>query len=102
MVLDTIADSDTARCADGDSVGLRTAELTQVFARRAEEYDRTGAFPRADFDDLFAAGLNAPTIPVDYGGLGLGPFRRRAHPRAMIRTCGWPRCGELKGAPSRG
>jgi hypothetical protein len=22
--------------------------------------------------------------------------------RAMIRTCGWPRCGELKGAPSRG
>lgn len=46
-----------------------------AFAPRAAEYDRTAVFPREDFDDLFAAGLLAPTIPIEYGGLGLGPYR---------------------------
>lgn len=84
MALDTVAAPDTVEPAGDDPVVLRTAELTQLFASRAEEYDRTAAFPGADFDDLFTAGLNAPTIPVEYGGLGLGPFRRRAHPLWMM------------------
>ena len=45
------------------------------FAPRAACYDRTASFPREDFDDLHAAGLGAPTIPREHGGLGLGPFR---------------------------
>ena len=47
----------------------------QNFAPRAAHYDQTATFPREDFDDLFRAGLNAPTVPKEYGGLGLGPYR---------------------------
>jgi alkylation response protein AidB-like acyl-CoA dehydrogenase len=43
------------------------------FAPRADEYDRTATFPAADFEDLFEAGLLAPTVPRESGGLGLGP-----------------------------
>ncbi|MPZ27504.1 MAG: acyl-CoA dehydrogenase [Micromonosporaceae bacterium] len=86
MALDTVAAPGTVESADDDPVVRRTAELAKQFAARAEELDRTGAFPAADFDDLFAAGLNAPTIPVEHGGLGLGPFRRRAHPLWMMTT----------------
>jgi alkylation response protein AidB-like acyl-CoA dehydrogenase len=46
----------------------------ESFAPRAAEYDRAAVFPRADFDDLFAAGLHAPTVPRESGGLGLGPL----------------------------
>jgi alkylation response protein AidB-like acyl-CoA dehydrogenase len=85
MAVDTVAALETvARASDGEPAVARTAELAQRFAERAEQYDRTGAFPDADFADLFAAGLNAPTVPVEYGGLGLGPFRRRAHPLWMM------------------
>ncbi|AFZ11691.1 Acyl-CoA dehydrogenase type 2 domain protein [Crinalium epipsammum PCC 9333] len=42
------------------------------FATRASSYDRTASFPTEDFEDLFNAGLNAPTVPTEYGGLGLG------------------------------
>lgn len=45
------------------------------FARRAALYDQTAAFPAEDFADLFEAGLLAPTVPREYGGLGLGPYR---------------------------
>jgi len=44
------------------------------FASRAVEYDLSGAFPREDFEDLFRAGLNAPSIPREHGGRGLGPY----------------------------
>jgi len=44
------------------------------FAGRADEFDRSGRFPAADFDDLFEAGLIAPTVPAEVGGLGLGPL----------------------------
>src|SRR5215218_2793795 len=44
------------------------------FAPRAAEYDRTATFPFEDFDDLFRAGLHAPVVPKEYGGLGLGPY----------------------------
>lgn len=45
------------------------------FAPRAEHYDRTATFPAEDFQDLFLAGLHAPVIPKEHGGLGLGPYR---------------------------
>jgi alkylation response protein AidB-like acyl-CoA dehydrogenase len=45
------------------------------FARRAPYYDQMAAFPSEDFDDLFRAGLLAPVVPREYGGLGLGPYR---------------------------
>ena len=45
------------------------------FARRAAHYDQTATFPAEDFEDLFRAGLNAPVVPKEYGGLGLGPYR---------------------------
>jgi alkylation response protein AidB-like acyl-CoA dehydrogenase len=45
------------------------------FAPRADDYDRAAAFPAADFEDLFRAGLHAPCVPEAYGGLGLAPGR---------------------------
>lgn len=72
------------RTVDDAQLIERTAQLAHGFAQRADEYDRNAAFPAADFDDLLAAGLHAPTIPVEHGGLGLGPFRRRAHPLWMM------------------
>ena len=44
-------------------------------APRAAHYDQTATFPAEDFDDLFTAGLHAPAVPREYGGLGLGPYR---------------------------
>jgi alkylation response protein AidB-like acyl-CoA dehydrogenase len=45
------------------------------FAPRAAQYDLTAGFPAEDFDDLFKAGLHAAAAPVEYGGLGLGPYK---------------------------
>ena len=45
------------------------------FAPRAAQYDLTASFPAEDFDDLFKAGLHAAAAPVEYGGLGLGPYK---------------------------
>jgi len=71
--------------ADGASAVARVAELAQgSFAGRADGYDRSGEFPREDLADLFAAGLNAPTVPVEHGGLGLGPVRGDAHSLWMM------------------
>lgn len=52
----------------------RTGEVASACARRADQYDRTARFPGEDFDDLFAAGLLAPTVSREYGGLGVGPL----------------------------
>jgi alkylation response protein AidB-like acyl-CoA dehydrogenase len=61
---------------DKQSLIDRTAELARErFAPRAAEYDRAAVFPAEDFADLRAAGLNAPTVPRERGGLGLGPLR---------------------------
>jgi len=45
------------------------------FAARAAHYDETATFPAEDFDDIFRAGLHAPVVPKQHGGLGLGPYR---------------------------
>ena len=44
------------------------------FAPRAAAYDISATFPFEDFDDLFRAGLHAPVVPKEHGGLGLGPY----------------------------
>lgn len=46
--------------------------LAPAFADRAAEYDRTGAFPAADFADLRAAGLLGLMVPTRLGGSGAG------------------------------
>src|SRR5262249_34992046 len=56
-----------------DLIG-RVSELARgPFADRADQYDRTAAFPAEDFQDLFRAGLHAPAVPRSYGGHGLAP-----------------------------
>src|SRR2546427_8558608 len=53
----------------------RVRHLAQEnFAPRAAELDLAAVFPSEDFEDLFRAGLNAPAVPKEYGGLGLGPY----------------------------
>jgi alkylation response protein AidB-like acyl-CoA dehydrogenase len=56
----------------------------EKFAPRAADYDRTATFPAEDFEDLFRAGLNAPVVPREYGGLGLGPYRGDVYPLWMM------------------
>jgi alkylation response protein AidB-like acyl-CoA dehydrogenase len=46
----------------------------QQFAARAADYDREAAFPTEDFADLHRAGLLTAAIPMEFGGLGLGPY----------------------------
>jgi alkylation response protein AidB-like acyl-CoA dehydrogenase len=65
-------------------VGRVTRLARERFAPRAAHYDQTATFPLADFDDLFREGLNAPTVPRQYGGLGLGPHRGDAFTLWMI------------------
>ena len=54
----------------------RTRKLAEKFSARADRYDRTATFPTEDFDDILAAGLHGPCVPLRYGGLGLGPSSR--------------------------
>ena len=45
-------------------------EVAQGFKPRAEEYDREGAFPIKNFDDLRNAGLLGILVPKEFGGMG--------------------------------
>lgn len=61
---------------DQQEIINRTRHLArEKFAPRAAHYDQTASFPDEDFNDLFHHGLHAPTVPKEYGGLGLGPYR---------------------------
>ncbi|MEC3949595.1 acyl-CoA dehydrogenase family protein [Sphingobium sp. HWE2-09] len=44
--------------------------LTRRLADTAEQYDRSGEFPRANFDLLASEGLIGLTVPTDLGGRG--------------------------------
>ena len=47
------------------------AEIGPRLAARAEELDRSAAFPYENWDDLKAAGLLGVTVPSEAGGLGI-------------------------------
>jgi alkylation response protein AidB-like acyl-CoA dehydrogenase len=53
-----------------DAVGL-AREIASAMAARASAYDRDGAFPTEDFDDIRAAGLLGLMVPESLGGMGV-------------------------------
>ncbi|MEO5931385.1 MAG: acyl-CoA dehydrogenase family protein [Candidatus Kapaibacterium sp.] len=59
---------------DREGLVRRVRDLARgPFLERAPRYDQAAEFPTEDMADLARAGLAAPTIPLEYGGLGLGP-----------------------------
>ncbi|MEP7220701.1 MAG: acyl-CoA dehydrogenase family protein, partial [Bacteroidota bacterium] len=59
---------------DREGLVRRLRELARgPFLERAPRYDQAAEFPTEDMADLARAGLAAPTVPLEYGGLGLGP-----------------------------
>src|SRR5207245_3107636 len=53
------------------AVVQRAADLSrELFAKRAEQHDRTGKFPLENYADLHKAGLLGLTVPKEYGGVG--------------------------------
>jgi alkylation response protein AidB-like acyl-CoA dehydrogenase len=76
---------DLGLSAEGRDLIARVSSLaSERFATRAAEYDRTASFPAEDFDDLFRAGIHAAAVPIEYGGLGLGPYREQVFTLWMI------------------
>ncbi|HET9893927.1 MAG TPA: acyl-CoA dehydrogenase family protein [Streptosporangiaceae bacterium] len=61
--------------AGSEALVLRAGGVASRCAERAAHYDQSAQFPAEDFDDLIAEGLHAPTVPRQYGGLGIGPLR---------------------------
>lgn len=45
-------------------------DLATRCAARAAEHDRAGSLPRANYDDIRAAGYHTLTVPAEYGGMG--------------------------------
>lgn len=68
----TAAPKHTARRPEPSALVAKAEELSAQFALTAAEYDRTAAFPFANFDALHAAGLLSLTVPAAAGGLGQG------------------------------
>jgi alkylation response protein AidB-like acyl-CoA dehydrogenase len=60
--------------SENETLISRVSEVARECAERADAYDRAAEFPVDDFADLFAAGLHAPTVSREYGGLGVGPL----------------------------
>jgi alkylation response protein AidB-like acyl-CoA dehydrogenase len=56
--------------ADPTAALAAARDLAPVFAARAEEHDRAGVFPAADFADLRDAGLLGLMVPAGLGGPG--------------------------------
>jgi alkylation response protein AidB-like acyl-CoA dehydrogenase len=64
---------DDAPPASARSVSAEQLDrLTRRLAETAEHYDRSGEFPRANFDLLASEGLIGLTVPRDLGGRGAG------------------------------
>ena len=49
----------------------RAKLLAEHFRARLPEYDARAIFPQENFDEIKEAGLQAMTVPEEYGGLGL-------------------------------
>ncbi len=54
-----------------NELSVLTEIAKEVFTKRASHYDATYTFPKENFQSLFSAGLNAPTVSKEFGGLGL-------------------------------
>jgi alkylation response protein AidB-like acyl-CoA dehydrogenase len=65
---------------------VRQAAVEKI-APRAEEFDRTGEFPWANFDVLNSLGLNAAFIPKEYGGTQLSFSCVLLIVEALSRAC---------------
>jgi alkylation response protein AidB-like acyl-CoA dehydrogenase len=52
--------------------GYRLPDVTAALAKRAEEHDRSAAFPAAGIAEVHAAGLLTATVAPQYGGPGAG------------------------------
>jgi alkylation response protein AidB-like acyl-CoA dehydrogenase len=73
---DNVIETQLDLACDRQALVDRVRELArEKFAPRAAYYDQNAVFPAEDFEDLFAAGLIAPVVPQEHGGLGLGPYR---------------------------
>lgn len=53
-----------------DNVVERAKVLAEHFRRRLPDYDARAVFPAENFDEIREAGLQAMTVPEEYGGLG--------------------------------
>lgn len=53
---------------------MKTEKLSKEFAKRADYYDRNGAFPFENFDALKTEGYLQLTIPKEFGGYGLSLY----------------------------
>ena len=62
--------------------------ITETVARNAVEVDRTATFPRENIDALAEAGFLGVTVPVEFGGLGLGLCAAADIVRRISRGCG--------------
>ncbi|MFS3129445.1 SfnB family sulfur acquisition oxidoreductase [Nocardioides sp. Bht2] len=69
----TVADVATVPVLDAASAVRVAAELADRFAVTASDRDAERLLPAAELDQLSASGLLAITVPVEFGGAGLGP-----------------------------
>lgn len=58
--------------ATPDLSDANLARITAALAQSAQDYDRSGQFPRANFDLLAAEGLIGLTVEREFGGVGAG------------------------------
>ncbi|MEC3911408.1 acyl-CoA dehydrogenase family protein [Sphingobium sp. CR2-8] len=63
---------DGLRASTGPVSAEQLDRLTRRLAETAERYDRSGEFPRANFDLLADEGLIGLTVPRELGGRGAG------------------------------
>ncbi|MGV6476321.1 acyl-CoA dehydrogenase family protein [Azotobacter vinelandii] len=78
------AAGDRGPAGGGSPEGFLT-ELTRFLAATAAEYDRSGSFPRANFQYLHERGLLAFTVPREQGGGGAGLGEARQVVSAVAR-----------------
>ncbi|MCF7550793.1 acyl-CoA dehydrogenase family protein [Pseudonocardia sp. WMMC193] len=65
---------DELTSAQADLVARARTVAQEELRPRAAEWDQRAEFPEEQFQLLRAAGLTALTVPVEYGGQGLGTF----------------------------
>jgi alkylation response protein AidB-like acyl-CoA dehydrogenase len=62
-------------------------ELADEFRETAAEHDRTGEFPKANYERMRERGYLRGPVPEELGGLGAGLAETAAAQRALARGC---------------